>query len=119
MSHEATLFVALGGLVANRCYPHSFPQSPALPTWPAIRYTIVGGVVYKANEGNTGTDDVRVQVDIVAASYDQAAALSTQVRTALEALDYPAVLNTAPAYSFDPETKTHRYLQDWQLCPSE
>ncbi len=118
MSVETTIFTALKGLVANRCYPHSFPQSPALPTWPAIRYTVAGGVVYTANQGNTGEDDVRVQIDIVAGSYDQAATLSVQVRAALEALDGSTVLNSAPVYMFDFETKTHRYMHDWQFCPS-
>jgi len=117
--HSAALFAALGPLVGNRCYPVMFPQEP-LPAWPAIRYTPVGGTVYPdaCGGGDGAEDDQRVQIDMVADTYDAAAALCVAVRAARALLDPPAVPDGPAQYLFDAETKTMRAIQDFTLYPS-
>jgi hypothetical protein len=113
------LHALLAPLVAGRCFPVMFPQTP-LPTWPAIRYTPVGGTVWPdACGGGDGlVDDVRVQIDCVCTSYLEARNLGQSVRSALLAFDPPAVPDGPATFSFDAETKTHVCLQDFTLYPS-
>ena len=81
MIQSEALHSLLAPLVSGRCWPVVFPQKPA-PTWPAIRYTPVGGTVTPdVCGGGDGTlDDVRVQIDCVAETYIAARNLSNQVR---------------------------------------
>jgi hypothetical protein len=113
------LHAALSALVAGRVWPVMFPQSP-LPTWPAIRYTPVGGTVYPdACGGGDGTlDDVRVQIDSAAETFVGARTLNQQVRAAMMAFTPPAVPEGPPIFDFDPELRVHRAIQDFVLYPS-
>lgn len=119
MIQSEALHTALSSLVAGRVWPVIFPQSP-LPTWPAIRYTPVGGTVYPdACGGGDGTaDDVRVQIDAVAETYSGTRLLNQQIRAALMAFSPPAVPEGPPIFDYDPELKVHRAIQDFTLYPS-
>ncbi len=119
MIQSEALHTALSSLVAGRVWPVMFPQSP-LPTWPAIRYTPVGGTVYPdACGGGDGTaDDVRVQIDAVAETYVAARDLNQAIRAALMAFSPPAVPEGPPIFDYDPDLKVHRAIQDWTLYPS-
>lgn len=119
MIQAEALYTALAPLVAGRVYPVMFPQEP-LPTWPAIRYTPVGGAVYPdaCGSGDGAEDDVRVQIDSVAPTFDGARLLNQQVRAALMTFTPPAVADGPPIFDFDPETRTHRAIQDFTLYPS-
>jgi hypothetical protein len=110
---------ALAPLVAGRCWPVVFPQSP-LPTWPAIRYTPVGGTVHPdvCGSGDGAEDDVRVQIDCVAETFAAAVSLNTAIRAAMMAFTPKAVADGPPLYEFDPELKVHRAIQDFTLYPS-
>ncbi len=119
MIQAAALFTALSGLVSGRVYPVTFPQSP-LPTWPAIRYTPVGGEVHPdvCGSGDGAEDDVRVQIDAVAETFAAAVSLNTAIRAAMMAFTPKAVADGPPLYEFDPELKVHRAIQDFTLYPS-
>ena len=119
MIQAEALHAALAPLVAGRVYPVMFPQEP-LPTWPAIRYTPVGGQVWPdaCGSGDGAEDDVRVQIDSVATTFDGARQLQQQVRAALVAFTPPAVADGPPIFDFDPETRTFRAIQDFTLYPS-
>lgn len=119
MIQAEALHAALAPLVAGRVYPVMFPQEP-LPTWPAIRYTPVGGTVYPdaCGSGDGAEDDVRVQIDSVAPTFDAARLLNQQVRAALGAFTPPAVADGPPLFDFDAETRTFRAIQDFTLYPS-
>lgn len=119
MIQSEALHTALAALVAGRVWPVMFPQSP-LPTWPAIRYTPVGGTVYPdACGGGDGTaDDVSVQIDAVAETYLAARDLNQAIRAVLMAFDPPAVPEGPAIFDYDPELKVHRAIQDWTLYPS-
>jgi hypothetical protein len=125
MNQSAALFAALSPLVAGRVYPVAFPQEP-LPTWPAIRYTPVGGTVWPdaCGGGDGSLDDVRVQIDCVAMAsgttpgYDAAVALANAVRAALTDFDPPCVPDGPALFDYDSETKTHRAIQDFTFYPS-
>lgn len=112
------IFQALRGLVDNRCYPSTFPQPPAVPAWPAIRYTIS----HDANPVLCGTDDgttdnFTVQFDVVALTYGAAKTLRDQVVATLETLTPPAVREFENE-TYDTETKTHRVILAYSLHPS-
>jgi len=119
MIQSEALHAALAPLVAGRVFPVMFPQEP-LPTWPAIRYTPVGGQVWPdaCGGGDGSTDDVRVQTDSVATTFAAARDLNLQVRAAMLAFDPPAVADGPPIFDFDPETRTFRAIQDFTLYPS-
>jgi hypothetical protein len=119
MIQSEELHAVLSPLVAGRVWPVMFPQSP-LPTWPAIRYTPVGGTVYPdaCGSGDGSADDVRVQIDCVAITYQEARDLNQQVRTLLMDFVPPAVADGPPIFDFDPELRVHRAIQDFTLYPS-
>lgn len=114
MSLEADLVTALGPLVGGRIYPDAFPLSP-LPDWPALRYTLIGGVVDDGNcgSGDDGsTDDVSMQIDVVATTSTARSTLRNQVRAALAGMSPMGVLSAAPQHLFDAETRTFRAMLD-------
>lgn len=120
MIQSEALHALLAPLVGGRVYPVMFPQEP-LPTWPAIRYTPVGGSTNPdvCGSGDGAEDDVAVQIDVVASTYLTARDLQQQVRAALMAWPLvPAVADGAPLFDFDPETRTHRAIQTFTLYPS-
>lgn len=121
MIQSEALHALLAPLVGGRVYPVMFPQEP-LPTWPAIRYTPVGGTVWPdvCGSGDGAEDDVRVQIDCVAETYLAARTLNQQVRAALAGWSAgpPAVADGPPLFDFDPETRTHRAIQTFTLYPS-
>jgi len=114
MTLEASIFTALKTLVGNRVSPNEFPQPPAVPTWPAIRYTIIDNVpvVDVCGDGDDDTAQPRVQLDVVATTYTAARALRLQVMAAMRTFDPPAILELSSG-DYDPETKTYRELLDY------
>ena len=119
MIQSEALHSLLAPLVANRCWPVMFPQKP-LPTWPAIRYTPIGGTVTPdACGGGDGTlDDPTVQIDAVAETYIAARNLNIQIRDLLMDFTPPAVPNGPPVFDFDPELRVFRAVQDFTFYPS-
>jgi hypothetical protein len=122
MSIDTVLFARLklipqlalaGGRYA--VYPDVFPQPPAAPVWPALRYTLAGGTIYPdlAGAGDDDGDDVRVQIDAVAETSLARRELWAAVREAMQGLDPPAVLQGPPVFSYDSETKTWRAMGDF------
>lgn len=122
MSIDTDLFARLetipalalaGGKFA--AYPDTFPQPPAVPVWPAVRYTISGGTVYGdlCGDGDEETDDVRIQIDAVAETSSARRALWDAVRAAMKGFPTPAVLQGSPVFSYDAETKTYRAMADY------
>lgn len=121
MTPGLVIKTALGPLVGDRVYASTFPQQNNAPTWPAIRFTIIAGEVFPDLCGSETwqTDDVRVQLDVVALEYDQMRSLVQQVISAMGALtDPPARRSAATVETFDAETKTHRAILDYTLHPS-
>jgi hypothetical protein len=112
---------ALGSLVSNRVYANTFPQQNNNPTWPAIRFTVVGGEVFADLCGSEDwqTDDARVQLDVVALEYDQMRSLVQQVISAMGLITDPPVRRSlATTETFDSETKTHRSILEYTFHPS-
>lgn len=114
MSYESDLTTLLKPLVGNRVSPVVFPQAPAVPTWPAIRYTFISTVPVtdQCGDGDDDTAEVRVQLDVVAATFYQVRALRLLVMAAMRTFTPPAILeNTTSTY--DAETKTHREIMEY------
>lgn len=117
MSYEQDIFTALGPLVGSRVAPVTFPQPPAVPTWPAIRYTFVDTVpvIDLCGDGDDSTAFVRVQIDVVAKEFKQVRALRLQVMAAMALFSPPAILEISASGGFDTETKTFREILDYSL----
>lgn len=123
MSVEVELRTALGDLVGYRVAPIIFPQPPVEPTWPAIRTSIVSStpIVDICGDGDDETSDLRIQLDVVAATFDAARALRLQVMTRMRSFSPPAILEFSTG-EFDEETRTFREILQYSIngsSPSE
>lgn len=119
MTLEADLFTALRSLVGNRVSPNVFPQPPAAPSWPAIRYSFVSivPIVDICGDGDDSTAIPTVQLDVVAQSYKDVRALRLSVMAAMAAFDPPAILGLSTG-TYDEETKTYREILQYEFYGS-
>lgn len=113
---------ALNPLVSNRVYRNVFPQAPATPIWPAIRYTFISVTASQdiCGDGGEETADYRVQIDLVDRE-DKGpttfADLSALVKAALAPLQ-PIYVWDSEFEEFDLDTKTNRLSMDYLVFPS-
>jgi len=111
MNVPETIFTALRSLVSDRVYPNTFPQSPIVPVWPAIRYSLVSGDNFPNACGSSDEDedDLTVNLDIVAESWTDMRLVKASVITALQlVVDPPCIRQPGGFETFDGETRTHR-----------
>lgn len=115
MSLETDLFDALGPLVSQRAYPATFPQGC---DWPAIRYTIftTPDVTVCGSSDDTGSQH-RVQVDVVADTFDAMRTLRLAVLAELEAFTLPSVCEF-DEHTYDDDAKVHRAILTFLIQPS-
>ena len=112
---------ACKSIFANRFYPTTFVQKDGgMPRWPAGRYTIIDAVPSPTVCGTDDetTDDVRVQIDVVADTLAECMSLTADVIDALSATEPPCVRDSGPRYLFDEPTRTHRAVMDFIFYPS-
>lgn len=118
---EGVVFTALRNLVSDRCYPNTFEQPPdgRLPTWPAIRYSVISGdnLTDICGTDNVDTDDTLVQLDLVAKTHGAVLTLRDQVLNAMMGLDPPAT-RQSQFHAYDEVTKTHRVVLDYLFSAS-
>lgn len=114
MSLETDLYSALKSLVGNRVSPVIFPQPPAVPTWPAIRYTVISNVPVTdiCGDGDDETSEPRVQLDVVASTFTGARSLRLQVMAVMRTFSPPAILENS-SNEYDAETKTYREIMEY------
>lgn len=121
MTTKAQIGVAvvakLGPIVGSRVHRLVFPQPPALPVWPAIRYSFVSVTVSPdiCGDGGEETADYRLQIDVVSAEASGASAFSSlcaSVRAAMATL-LPTYVWDSEFEDFDAETKTYRLSADY------
>ncbi|AMM23166.1 DUF3168 domain-containing protein [Variovorax sp. PAMC 28711] len=106
-----------GGDGKARIYRNTFPQLPALPVWPSIRYTFVSTSpnLDICGDGGPETADYRVQIDVVDLESKGPTAFATlgdSVRTAMRDL-LPLYVWEGEFDDFDAETKTNRLSLDY------
>lgn len=104
-------------LVSNRVYRNTFPQAPAAPVWPSIRYTFISTTpnVDVCGDGGQETADYRVQIDVVDLESKGPTAFSSlgdSVRTAMRDL-LPIYVWDGESEEYDVETKTNRLSLDY------
>lgn len=104
-------------LVGNRVYRNVFPQAPAVPVWPAIRYSFPSVTPSQdlCGDGGEETSDYRLQIDVVmleSAGPTAFAALMAQVKAAMATLQ-PIYVFDNEFEEFDFETKTTRAAVDY------
>jgi hypothetical protein len=116
MSLDADIFTALKSLVGNRVAPVEFPQPPAVPTWPAIRYSYVSivPIVDICGDDDDTTSETHVQLDVVATTYLAVRALRLQVMAAMRSFVPPAILDLSTSF-YDADTKTYRELLEYSF----
>ena len=119
---SAALVTALKPTVSNRVFRNVFPQPPAAPVWPAIRYTFVSVTANPDICGDGGEEvaDYRVQLDLVRLESDGMPAFSTltaTVKAALIAANLPMQWDSE-FEKYDAETKTTRLSMDYLVFPS-
>jgi hypothetical protein len=108
---------ALRPLVGNRVYTRTFLQPSGLPTWPAIRLSVVSAVPYPDACGDGGDEgaDFRLQVDVAHAASAGETAIQTlraSVKAAMTALG--AEYAWAGEFNdYDEATKTNRVALDY------
>lgn len=114
MSVPQVVYTALRGLVSDRCWPNRFAQPDAAPVWPAIRYVVVDAAAEAGLCGTDSedTDDVRVQIDLVASTYALMRTLKAQAIAALAATD-PPCSRVSSFETYDAETRTHRAMLEY------
>ena len=116
MAYEQTIFAALSALTApGKVWPATIPQQF---TYPAIRYTVTSGVPFASlcEQPDEETDEIHIQLDLVARTHPEALALMRQVRAAMDALtDPPTILDDWAGPDFDAETKSYTVRMDYSL----
>lgn len=119
MTIEADVQTALQGFVDGRCYQDTFPQVPAIPVMPAIRFTVISVVppVDICGDGGDETADVRVQIDIVAVSVAVRRTVRAQVMAAMAVFTPPAIWDGEQRL-YEPDTKAYRSSLDYLIYPS-
>lgn len=120
MSVHTTIRSIVGSLVAQRYYANRFPQETGAPTWPAIRGTVINrdNDVDQCGAGELSEENVSVQLDVCALTYDEAETLFGQVSTAMAAASPPWIRQPGGFETFDHEAKVHRITRDWVLYQS-
>jgi hypothetical protein len=120
MTVQTDIIAALGPLVGNRVHPNTFPQvEGGYQDWPAIRFVIVDSIdaTDVCGSGTVATDDVRVQLDIVAKGYTAMQSLTNAAIAALMDRTPPATRQNL-SEEYDSETKTHRATLDYIFSQS-
>lgn len=116
------LYSRLGPLVGNRAWPNQFaqPVDAQAPVWPAIRWTIVttDPLASLCGSNDEQTDQVDVQIDVVADDYDAMRTLKRQVISALIDTDPPCTRRPGGRETVDMETRTQRAILLYRFHPS-
>ena len=123
MSAESKIYATLiastllTSQVSTRIYPVAIPQ--AVAAFPTVVYSRIGGHRIFTLEGYTGIEDVDIQIDCWAISYDGAKDLSTRVAAAMTtAKEFVAHLNNN-VDGLDPETGLFRVTHEYSVQHTE
>jgi hypothetical protein len=115
---------SLKALVGDRCYPEDAQQGSALPL---VVWTYPTEESWNALDGETGTDQLRVQFDVYGSTRDQARAVLRELRAALMDWSSPVTVprvagcsrqNAVSGFDEDPAgsgTAVHRIVQDYLI----
>lgn len=128
MSLENDLFTVLSSIPEMaRSGPQAYAVSPVIfpqpakynPLWPAIRYTFVSGVPITdiCGDGGDDSEDVRVQLDIVALTRSEVRTIRLKVRDLMQEFYPPATLDLE-FDEYDIDTATYRWVMDYLIAPS-
>lgn len=111
---EGVVYTLLEPLVDGRVYASTFLQESDLPKWPAIRYTVISEENEETVCGtdDTSTDDVRVQIDLVAKTHGAVLALRDQAIAAMMTHSPPPARSLG-FQTYDEATKTHRAMVEF------
>jgi hypothetical protein len=108
---ETSIFNALKALVSNRCYPLQMPENP---TYPAIVYSRIAGAPFNVLDASASIDQVRMQIDCYALTYDGAKTLSASVRDAMESAAFKGTLQFDIDF-YEEEVKVYRVAMDFYV----
>lgn len=110
---------ALRPLVGNRVYARTVLQSAGLPTWPAIRVSVVSATPYpdSCGDGGDAAADFRLQIDVaVAATSGETAMQTLRAQVMAEMADLgPQYVWDGEFNDFDEQTRTNRCALDYMV----
>jgi hypothetical protein len=120
MSVDTALHAALDPIFTSRVWANAFPQEPGTPAVPAVRFVVVSGdpTLDICAEDNEDTDDIRVQLDVIAATYAALKTIKAQVINAMKGLTPPAVRQPGGFEAFDDDVRAHRWSVDYVFSQS-
>lgn len=109
MTAQQLIYAALKDLVSGRCYQDTFLQPDGtLPSWPSIRFSVVGGDAHTDLSGNDESQETPViQIDVVGKTTAARQTLVSNVRLALADVSPVVTIESTPALGYDTETKTY------------
>lgn len=108
---ETDIFDALKDLVSDRCYPLMMPQNPVLP---AIVYSRQASDPQYRLEGGSSLSQVRMQIECYAKTYDEAKAISADVRSAMEEASFKGTMIFDTDF-YEPDVKLYRVIHDFYV----
>jgi len=98
-------------IIGTRLYPMRIPQNGSLP---AAVYQRISAVPVTSMDGDSGLDDIRIQISCWAATYAQAVDLASKIRTAINSSSLKSRTNGI-IDNEDPETKNYGVIQDFSM----
>ena len=109
----------VAALVVARVYPDVLPQNPV---YPAITYTTISDIPYRALAGDSDRERVRARIDCFSETSNGREDLAIKVRAALA--DFSGLMGTTPVSSvkfetwnslYEHETKIYRRVVDFMI----
>jgi hypothetical protein len=105
-------------LISSRIYPVVLPQHP---TYPCVTYSrVAGNRENDVSSGYCGLENVIIQVDAWAPTYDQVASLSSAVITAMCAsTSFSCIAPNSPIDYYEDEIQIYRRTIDFSIWNRE
>lgn len=101
-------------------YPNKLPQVTTAPVWPMIRGTVIGrsNAIDACGAGEESEEDITVQLDFFAKTYNETTALRSAARALLAAASPPWIKQPGGFEDFDEDAKVERASAEWTLYQS-
>lgn len=102
----------LAALISGRAYPSILPQGATLP---CVAFSRISTAHENDLDGHAGLDNLRVQVDCYASTFDGARALAAQVKLAMDALG----TRDGDRDLYESATSVHRVSLDFSVWTND
>jgi uncharacterized protein DUF3168 len=108
---ETALYTALQSAFSGRVYPQRLPDQP---TYPCLRYYVVGGGPLSTMCGRTNLNNYRYRFDIYARTQAEVLSLRDAVVTAMDSFGFKSV-SAMELDGYEPEVNVMRRTLDYSI----